>query len=206
MRSTALWHTWMQTVAADPTATAVIEARDDTIWSRHDLTAEVLSMAGGTPRMPGAGQVVGFAQGNGRRWLTTFLALQKLGVVALPLDASLPANQWPDTALALGAHWLWTPAGDWHPLSPERPPLEGDFCLVKTTSGTTGQPRPLVFTSDNMLADGRQIAATMAIGPHDRNLGAIPFGHSYGLGNLVLPLIAQGTPIIASDEIGRAHV
>ena len=52
-----------------------------------------------------------------------------------------------------------------------------------------------------MLADGQQIAVTMGIGPRDRNLGAIPFGHSYGLGNLVMPLIAQGTAVIASDEI-----
>ena len=41
----------------------------------------------------------------------------------------------------------------------------------------------------------------MEIAPGDRNLGAIPFGHSYGLGNLVLPLIVQGTPIINSQEI-----
>ena len=39
------------------------------------------------------------------------------------------------------------------------------------------------------------------IEPEDCNLGAIPFGHSYGLGNLVLPLIAQGTAVIASTEI-----
>ncbi len=142
-----------------------------------------------------------FAQRNGCQWLTIFLALQKLGVVALPLDASLPPSRWPDAARELGAHWLWSPDGKWEALSVAAPRREGDVCLLKTTSGTSGQPRPLPFTSASMLADGRQIAATMRIGPGDRNLGAIPLGHSYGLGNLVLPLIAQGTPIVASTEI-----
>jgi acyl-coenzyme A synthetase/AMP-(fatty) acid ligase len=52
-----------------------------------------------------------------------------------------------------------------------------------------------------MLADGRNIIASMGIGAADRNLGAIPFGHSYGLGNLVMPLIVQGTPVIATSEM-----
>ena len=201
MKSTSLWHAWEQTATAAPSAAAVIEARDGTIHSRAALTAAALALTGRFPTSLAAGQVVAFAQGNGSRWLTLFLALQKIGGVALPLDASLPPGRWPDAARQLGAHWLWTPEGTWAGLSATALPLDGDFCLIKTTSGTSGQPRPLAFTSENMLADGRQIAATMAIGPRDRNLGAIPFGHSYGLGNLVLPLIAQGTAIVASDEI-----
>ena len=37
-------------------------------------------------------------------------------------------------------------------------------------------------------------------GRGDINLGVIPFGHSYGLGNLVMPLILQGTAIIAARD------
>ena len=36
----------------------------------------------------------------------------------------------------------------------------------------------------------------MGIEATDVNLGLIPFGHSYGLGNLVLPLLLQGTAIV----------
>ncbi len=201
MKSTSLWQAWEQTVAAAPSAVATVEAHDGTICSRADLTTGAVAAANGAPAALAATEVVAFAQGNGCRWLATFLALQKLGVVALPLDASLPPGQWPHAARELGAHWLWSPGGEWKSLSITAPRREGDFCLLKTTSGTSGQPRALAFTSANMLADGCQIAATMQIGPGDRNLGAIPFGHSYGLGNLVLPLIAQGTALIASHEI-----
>jgi acyl-coenzyme A synthetase/AMP-(fatty) acid ligase len=40
----------------------------------------------------------------------------------------------------------------------------------------------------------------MNITPHDINLGAIPFSHSYGFSNLVTPLILQGTPVVVSNE------
>jgi acyl-coenzyme A synthetase/AMP-(fatty) acid ligase len=137
--------------------------------------------------------------------MAMFLALQERGAVALPLDIALPPAQRAAVAARLGAHWLWDAVAgqNWQPLDTEAPPAlaEADYCLVKTTSGSTGQPKPLLFTSANMLADGRQIAATMGIEPEDRNLGAIPFGHSYGLGNLVLPLIAQGTALVCSTEI-----
>jgi acyl-coenzyme A synthetase/AMP-(fatty) acid ligase len=47
-----------------------------------------------------------------------------------------------------------------------------------------------------MEADGRQICRSMGIRPGDSNLAVIPLGYSYGLGNLVLPLVAQGTRVV----------
>ena len=70
------------------------------------------------------------------------------------------------------------------------------LCLIKLTSGSTGRPRALVFHDSEMIADGRAICATMGIRADDINLGIIPFGHSYGLGNLVMPLLIQGTAIL----------
>jgi acyl-CoA synthetase (AMP-forming)/AMP-acid ligase II len=71
-----------------------------------------------------------------------------------------------------------------------------DLCLVKLTSGSTGAPRALDFTHAQMLADGRQVCAAMRIGADDLNLAVIPLGHSYGLGNLVVPLLDQGSPAL----------
>ncbi len=201
MQPTFLWRTWEKTVAVAPAGVAIIESRDGATYSRAELLASVSVFTDGLLPPLATGQTVAFALPNGFLWLAAFLALQKLGMAALPLDPSLPPGQWPGVARQLGAHWLWTPGTNWESLSSTAPTLQGDYCLIKTTSGTSGQPRALAFTSSHMLADGRQIAATMQIGPGDRNLGAIPFGHSYGLGNLVMPLIAQGTSIIASDEI-----
>ena len=201
MHPTSLWLTWERTVSVDPTAPAVIDARDGRELTRGELTARTTEATGRAPAARAGGQVVAFGETNSAFWLVKFLALQRLGAVALPLDTALPVAQRANAAEALGARWLWDEESSWHALNADTATLPGDVCLLKTTSGSTGQPRALPFTSANMLADGRQIAVTMGIGPEDRNLGAIPFGHSYGLGNLVMPLVAQGTAIIASTEI-----
>jgi acyl-coenzyme A synthetase/AMP-(fatty) acid ligase len=71
--------------------------------------------------------------------------------------------------------------------------------LIKLTSGSTGRPRPLVFTDAQLLADGKQVTGTMAITSHDLNYALIPFGHSYGLGNLTIPLLAHGIPVVCGS-------
>src|SRR5204863_768553 len=43
------------------------------------------------------------------------------------------------------------------------------------------------------------ICSTMNLAPDDINLGAIPFSHSYGFCNLVMPLLVQGTAIVATN-------
>ncbi len=187
----------------------MIDGRDGEFSTRRRLSiaAEVLTQA--APALP-PGTVVAFAEGNNSLWLAAFLMLQKLGAVALPLDAALPAKQQPLVAASLGAAWLLEYSGSsWMKLDvPAGTDTEkslvspmSDMCLLKTTSGSTGQPRALAFTSENMLADGQQIVSTMEIAADDRNLGAIPFGHSYGLGNLVMPLLIQGTAVVCSTEI-----
>src|SRR4029079_11036810 len=74
------------------------------------------------------------------------------------------------------------------------------ICLIKLTSGTTGKPRALVFTAKQLLADARQVTATMGIRPRDLNYALIPLGHSYGLGNLTLPLLAHGVPLVCGSS------
>src|SRR5208283_394583 len=66
-------------------------------------------------------------------------------------------------------------------------------CLVKLTSGSSGAPKALSVTHAQLAADGRQICESMGIGPADANLAAIPLGYSYGLGNVVAPLLIQGS-------------
>ena len=78
-------------------------------------------------------------------------------------------------------------------------PVSSAPALVKLTSGTTGTPRALIFTHAQMLADARQVCASMDVRTDDLTLALIPFGHSYGLGNLVIPLLAQGTPLLCAS-------
>jgi len=131
--------------------------------------------------------------------MAIFVALQRAGAVAVPLDAAEPAAAWRRAAERLRAGYWWD-GEKLVGLGRARRYRDPSACLIKLTSGSTGEPRPLVFGGAQMLADARQVTRSMGIGPADRNYALIPFGHSYGLGNLSLPLLAQGVPIVCGTS------
>lgn len=199
--SAHLWEVWTETVGAAPHARALVDASTGaTARTRETLYADAEKLSKSLDANV-SGQVVATTQGNGTGWFVEFLALQRLGAVVLPLDASLPPERRVDTARKLGAAFLLegnqtVPLGtvlSEHSYGP-------DVCLLKLTSGTGDAPRVLPFTAEQMLADAQQVCIGMSIGPVDLNFGAIPLGHSYALGNLVMPLVQQGTPLAISTE------
>jgi long-chain acyl-CoA synthetase len=77
--------------------------------------------------------------------------------------------------------------------------------LYKLTYGTASRPQAVGFSADQILADCEQVCRGMGIGSSDINFGAIAFFHSYGLGNLVTPLICLGVRlVVSSDPMPRA--
>lgn len=70
---------------------------------------------------------------------------------------------------------------------------------VKQTSGTTGEPRLVVFEAGQLAADARQIISTMGIDQFGWNVAVISLAHSYGFSNLVLPLLLHGVPLLIGD-------
>src|SRR6266498_283868 len=82
----------------------------------------------------------------------------------------------------------------------ERAAVPAAARLIKTTSGSTGAPKGIVASEENLLADCLNICATMNIRADDVNFGAIPFSHSYGFSNLVTPLLVQGTAVVISND------
>ncbi len=191
---------WLSLVETAPHTRALIEAETSTVFSRAEIEARAQAAAArfreSHPDAIFAGRWIVFSRANGAGWLATFLALLRLGAVPVPLDPSEPRESQRSLALAARAHFLLGPDDRLETLpGPTRRATPG-IALVKLTSGSTGMPRALAFTDAEMLADGRQVCASMDIRADDLNLGLIPFGHSYGLGNLVVPLLAQGTAIL----------
>lgn len=188
---------WAATLAAAPDAPALIEAPSGRTHSRAALAALATRFAAGLPGTIARRRVT-FALPNGPGWFAAFLGLLHAGAVPVPLDpAEPPANQL-RLAAAARASFAWID-GQLAPVPDAPTRAAGRHALVKLTSGSTGTPRALAFSHAQMLADGRQVCASMDIRPEDRNLVVIPFGHSYGLGNLVVPLLAQGTSLVCVD-------
>ena len=195
--SHALIAAWKKTLRRCGDQRAVVQAQDGQAVTFRELERRAAAWLAMQALPPGAlaGRAVVFATANGIGWLEIFLGLMHAGSLAVPLDAAEPPVAQRGLAESLHASHWWNGV-KLVPLAGARRWRDPELCLIKLTSGTTGRPRPLVFTAAQMLADGRQVTSTMGIGPRDLNYATIPLGHSYGLGNLTLPLIAQGVPLV----------
>jgi acyl-CoA synthetase (AMP-forming)/AMP-acid ligase II len=65
--------------------------------------------------------------------------------------------------------------------------------VIKLTSGSTALPKAALASEMSLMHDGQNIVAAMGIRPDDINLAAIPLSHAYALGNIIMPLVLQGT-------------
>lgn len=206
--SDPLFRRWADTVSRAPSAVAVIDASSGRKWTRAELSSAACAWARTWGRLEGPsgfpGRRVAMAVVNGAEWFQVFLGLMSAGAVPAPIDPSEPEESQVAAARSIGAPWIWR-AGDLHAVGSPRPARADrragrNECLVKMTSGTTGAPKGLPVTHRQMQADGSQVCISMGIGSEDRNLASIPLGYSYGLGNLVLPLLLQGSPIICASS------
>ena len=136
---------------------------------------------------------------SGRRW--TFAALAR-EVEALPKgEARMVYPQGHCAEFIFAVLQGWRADVVVCPLEPgqEPPPVPmppTPCCHLKTTSATTGAPRTIAFTAEQLAADADNIVATMGLRPDWPNLGVISMAHSYGYSNLVLPLLLHGIPLI----------
>jgi acyl-coenzyme A synthetase/AMP-(fatty) acid ligase len=88
-------------------------------------------------------------------------------------------------------------AGQLEPAIPVPPP---GIVHLKLTSATTGAPRLVAFTAEQLAADADNIVRTMGLRPDWPNLAAISLAHSYGFSNIVLPLLLHGVPFVQMDS------
>ncbi|REJ84383.1 MAG: long-chain fatty acid--CoA ligase [Acidobacteria bacterium] len=68
--------------------------------------------------------------------------------------------------------------------------------VLKLTSGSSGAPRAVHTTAEQLAADDRALTATMGLDEGDRILAAIPLNHSYGLASVALPPLVRGAAIV----------
>ena len=161
-----------------------------------------------------AGDLVLSVSGNRTGTIPLLLACWTLGASVLPVDAGTPPFEVLDLAERFHASAVVVPASgsdgsSGRSLDPELSVLSRDAApqpsyrgaaLLKLTSGSTGGPKAVITTEVQLLADTAHIVSAMGITPGDVQLAAIPLSHAYGFGNLVMPLLLQGTPIVLRES------
>jgi acyl-coenzyme A synthetase/AMP-(fatty) acid ligase len=158
--------------------------------------------------------------GNRSGFIALFVASLDASATLLLVDGDAPAPEVIDLADAYDADLIVVPAGtsrftaDRVPLpcglagivrtaqhtSTWRLPHEDEALVLKVTSGSSGRAKAVVASVENLISDGDHVAEAMDITSRDVSLAAIPLSHSYGVGNLLLPLLLKGSPVVLRDR------
>jgi long-chain acyl-CoA synthetase len=193
-------HRFLTLVESNPGAAAVIDASGLTL-SRAALLARGEELAAQlTSSGLGEGDAVAIQLPNSADLVAAVVAALRLGLVIVPIDRDAPGTE---VASILGHFsikgFIYRGGLSVRAIS-TRPAVPAEARLIKLTSGSTGQPKGIVTSEANLIADAANICRTMGIGPDDVNLGAIPLSHSYGFSSLVTPLLLQGTAVVVSND------
>lgn len=173
------------------------------LWQSQLHLRQQLSALGIEP-----GQLVVSAAGNRPAAIPLALACLALRVPLMPIDASATAAEVEQFAERFGAFAVAAPDGSSLRLVRRQPApaAYGAASLLKLTSGSTGFPKAILTAESHLIADGERIIEAMGIAASDTQLAVIPLSHSYGFGNLVMPLLLQGTAIVLRDSFVPAQV
>lgn len=77
--------------------------------------------------------------------------------------------------------------------------------VLKLTSGSTQLPKAAIASEQHLINDGRHIVEAMGITALDVNFTCIPLSHSYAFGNVVMPLLWQGTSVTLKHSFSPAQ-
>ncbi|WOO42332.1 class I adenylate-forming enzyme family protein [Rubellicoccus peritrichatus] len=178
---------------------ALIEAEQKRSYRFHELNhlAEVWIERLAGKRLARKSVIVHLP--NSADWIALLIALRRVNAVVIPVDYSWPLQKVEEVTERFRAALIITSSGIRECDLPHRKWKEG-CSLVKLTSGSTGVPKGIVFSDDELIADGYNIIETMGISGGDRNLCLHPLGHSYAIGNVVVPLLAFGISVVMGSS------
>lgn len=82
------------------------------------------------------------------------------------------------------------------PARPPRLPAPSDVALIQYTSGSTGAPKGVVLTHENLLANIKSILVALDPRPEDVGVTWLPLYHDMGLIGMLLTAIYHGAPCV----------
>jgi acyl-CoA synthetase (AMP-forming)/AMP-acid ligase II len=192
---------FLSLVLSAPGAAALIDAESGTVTTRQALLERANALAAQlTAAGLHEGDAIAVRLPNSVEFVAAFLAALQLRLVVIPIDRDATEAEVATILGHFSARAFVHREGVSIRAIGERPNVPHGTRLLKLTSGSTGTPKGVAASEANLIADCENICATMGITATDKNLGAIPFSHSYGFSNLVTPLLLQGTPVVFTND------
>ncbi|MDB4975297.1 MAG: AMP-dependent synthetase and ligase, partial [Myxococcaceae bacterium] len=85
-------------------------------------------------------------------------------------------------------------------------PLHPELAVLLSTSGTTGSPKLVRLSYENVRANARSIATYLELGPSERAISSLPFHYSYGLSVLNSHLYAGASMVVSDASVMRPEL
>jgi long-chain acyl-CoA synthetase len=159
---------------------------------------------------------------NSGRWCAAYLGILRMGAIAVPFDTSYTAAQVRTLLADSGAKVLFT-SPRFEALATAAAPdglcvvsLSSDFvaqsdvpcparpndpAVILYTSGTTADPKGVVLTHANLLAEKDGAFALVSVSERDTVLGVLPLFHALAqMANLLLPF-SVGAHVVFLDTL-----
>jgi acyl-CoA synthetase (AMP-forming)/AMP-acid ligase II len=76
-----------------------------------------------------------------------------------------------------------------------------ELAVLLTTSGTTGSPRFVRLSADNVARNARQIAEALSLGTADRAATTMPLTYSFGLSVLTSHAVSGGSLVVSTRSV-----
>lgn len=154
------------------------------------------------------------------------LAASRAGLIVVPLDPALPVSEQRARVTAAGARavlvddagadgpqvpcWPISVAvsrrngasveldytAETHPRTATPDGLRPDDAMIMFTGGTTGSPKMVPWTRNNIAASISSVIATYQLGPRDATVAVMPLFHGHGLIAALLSTLASGGSVL----------
>ncbi|MBV8862319.1 MAG: fatty acid--CoA ligase family protein [Mycobacterium sp.] len=223
------------TAARRPEAPALIVTAERLRISYRDLLGLVDELAGQlTQAGLLTGDRVALRAPSSAEFVVGLLAASRAGLVVVPLDPALPVADQGARITAAGARVVLVdgdvndaePTLPLWPISVSASPiavhldsamapsaaiagpdgLRPDDALIMFTGGTTGAPRMVPWTHDNIASSVGNVIASYRLGPDDATVAVMPLFHGHGLIAALLSTLASGgTVLIPAHGRFSAH-
>ncbi|MCW2650828.1 MAG: acyl-CoA synthetase (AMP-forming)/AMP-acid ligase [Mycobacterium sp.] len=147
------------------------------------------------------GDVVALQSTNSVEFVVGLLAAARAGAVVAPLDPALPTAQRRTRVEMAGARVTLIDGRRCDGASPSAvnkpiPGLTGRDALIMFTSGTTGKPKMVPWTHDNIAAGVAGVIGAYQLGPTDATVAVMPLFHGHGLIAALLATLASGGRVL----------
>ncbi|MBF0423110.1 MAG: AMP-binding protein [Magnetococcales bacterium] len=210
---------------SNPEAVAIIDRINNRRWSYAELEREVISWSSWLhDRGVVRGERVAYLAPNRLEHLTLFFACAKLGAILVPLNHRLsPGEQAviighvePKVLLGEGVA-PFAASVPWHdtreirrdgPLPPPPALVVGDeeVLLMLYTSGSTGDPKGVLFHAGMLMANMEHTLGTGVLEPGDISIINTPFFHTGAYNVFTLPLLSLGGTMILFERFDPGEV